>query len=112
MDIVASQTQSCLESTQRFTDYNQNRDSIPLSKKYFIICEISSCLSSDEKNKFLTSCQNLAKQRIFHEDDFTQGVILVQANQAMTTSFNAYANGYLTNTRMNQFLEKTVLMTK
>ena len=112
LEIVQSQTQTCQDSVVRFKKYNQDRETLPLSQKYFVICELSSCMASNEKNALLPHCQNLALERTLQEDTYVQGVIVYQGEQALQTSFNGYARSYINHKRLNTLLEKIVTMAK
>lgn len=111
-EIVQSQTQTCPDSVVRFVKYNEDRETLPLSQKYFVICELSSCMASNEKNAHLSFCQNLALERTIQEDTYVQGVIVYQGEQAIQTSFNSYARSYMNHNRLPALLEKIVTMAK
>ena len=112
LEIIQSQKQSCVDSVVRFKKYNQERDTLPLTQKYFVICELSSCMSSNEKNALLPRCQNVARERILQEDTYVQAIAVKQWEQSIQTSFNGYARGYLNHTRLDKLLEKIVMMAK
>lgn len=112
MEVLQSQTQSCQDSIIRFQSYNQQRDSLPIAQKYFIICEMSSCMASNEKNTLLAGCQNVAIDRVVQEDAYVQSIVVYQGEQALNTNFSAYARSYVTHNRMTALLEKIVTMAK
>ena len=112
LNIVQSQDVSCSDSLQRFARYNAERDSLPLTQKYYIICELSSCMASNQKNTFLTVCQAAAQKRVLQEDDYVQWVLVYQWQQSLNTTFNAYARSYMNHNKLNTLLEKIVTMAK
>ena len=77
---MESQQQTCPDSITRFEEYNTTWDTLPLAEKYFIICELSSCMAMANNNKsaFLPYCQQLAKERVINEDDYVQALLITQ----------------------------------
>lgn len=74
---------------------------------------MSTCLAYNKKqiDRYAT-CTDLAAQRIIQEDQYVQAVIIHQEQQALATTFNAYARGYLNHHRLDALLEKIVMMAK
>lgn len=105
--------QECDQSLQRFSQWDSQRSSLPLSKKYVAVCEVSNCLAYNRKQSSqYNACTDLAAQRIIQEDQYVQAVIIHQEQQALSTTFNAYARGYLNQHRLDALLEKIVMMAK
>ncbi len=71
-DTSLSQFESCEASRKRFEEYNTKRDEISLTKKYFAICEVASCISSRTKNTLINPCQDLVAQRLISERNSVQ----------------------------------------
>lgn len=111
-ELMLSQSQSCEASLPRLREYDENWSTIPLAKKYLITCEIASCLANDEKNKLMAFCQDLTLERIEREDNFVQSIISEQWWASISNHFRDYALEYLTYDRMDNFLQKVVMMAK
>jgi hypothetical protein len=110
-DIIES-TKSCEERKSQIEEYNNNRNNISLAKKYFIICEISSCISDWTKNNRIKECQSLATQRILWERNYVQGLLLYQWTLALATNLEAYAIWHINHDKFSKLLEKIVMMSK
>lgn len=111
-EIMQSQQQTCPDSITRFEEYNRTWNTLPLAQKYFIICELSSCMANAQKNAFLPYCQQLAKERVINEDDYVQALLITQWQQALQTNFDVYARSYMNHQRLNELLVKFVTMAK
>lgn len=105
-------TTACEDRKQAFQEYNNNRDSLSLAKKYFILCEISSCMVDGTKNNRIESCQSLVANRISQERNYVQWLLLYQSTLALATNFDAYAIADLNHNRFSVLLEKIVMMSK
>lgn len=103
---------SCEQRAKVFSEYNQNRDSISLAKKYFIMCELSSCMVDGKKNNRISACQSLVTERITGERNYVQWLLLHQGTLALATNFEAYALWYINHDLFATLLEKIVMMSK
>jgi hypothetical protein len=110
-DLLDNKTQ-CIDRKSEFQEYNNNRNTLSLAKKYFVLCELSSCMVDGNKNNRITTCQSLASTRISQERNYVQAVLLSQSTLALATNFDAYAIGYINHDRFSTLLEKIVMMSK
>lgn len=110
--IWESNSQSCNDSKARFESIQKNRGTLSLSKKYFTLCEISSCMVDDGKNNRISACQSLVTQRIIWERNYVQWLLLYQSNLWLSTNFEAYALWYINHDKFNSLLKKIVMMSK
>lgn len=100
---------SCEDNKAQYIDFSNNRDKKSLTDKYFIICHVSQCLNPYKKETTTTnfsSCKDLVNQRISQEMDRIQSVMIVQGNNAILSSFQAYAQWFFVQDQMNKLLEK------
>lgn len=100
---------ACEDNTGQYTDFSNNRSSTSLADKYLIICHAAQCLNPYQKatnTTSLSTCTALANQRIWQEMDRIQSVMIVQGNNAILNSFQAYAQGFFVQDQMNKLLEK------
>lgn len=114
-EINASNNDFCdLESTKkRFWNNNDSRNTTTsLSKKFFVICELSSCIAENKKNNRIEACQSLATKRISGERNYVQWLLLYQSTLSLSTNFEAYALGYINHDMFNNLLKKIVMMSK
>lgn len=70
-DILAS-SKTCENRTDIFSEYNKNRDTLSLAKKYFVLCELNSCMVNGQKNNRISACQSLVTERIIGERNYVQ----------------------------------------
>lgn len=110
-DIIES-WKSCEQRAKVFSEYNQNRNNISLAKKYFVICELSSCMVNGEKNNRISACQSLVTERITGERNYVQWLLLHQGTLALATNFEAYALWHINHDMFTALLEKIVMMSK
>ncbi len=105
--------ESCTKSKSRFERYNNERDTtLTLTQKYFIICELSSCIANNTKNTSIVSCRQMAQQRTQFESNYVQALLIQQWTMALQTNFNAYAIWYVTHEKFWQLLEKIMMMSR
>lgn len=70
-DIIDS-TKDCEKRDVKFAEYNKNRDTLSLAKKYFVLCELNSCMVDSTKNNRISACQSLVTERIIGERNYVQ----------------------------------------
>lgn len=100
---------SCEDNKKQYTDFSNNREKKSLADKYFIICHATQCLNPYKKatdTTDISKCMQLAEQRISQEMDRIQSVMIVQGNNAILSSFQAYAQWFFVQDQMNKLLEK------
>ena len=110
-DILYTNT-PCPDRTKQFEQYNTNRDNLSLAKKYFVLCELSSCMVDDKKNNRIPACQSLVTERIIGERNYVQWLLLHQSTLALATNFEAYALWHINHDKFTTLLEKIVMMSK
>jgi hypothetical protein len=110
-DIIDS-TKDCEKRDVKFAEYNTNRDTLSLAKKYFVLCELNSCMVDGEKNNRISACQSLVTERIIGERNYVQWLLLHQSTLALSTNFEAYALWYINHDKFMKLLEKIVMMSK
>ena len=110
-EIWDSISTSCEESKGRFDTTNTARNTTSLSKKYFVMCELSSCMVDGKKNNRINACHSLVTQRIIWERDYVQWLLLYQSSLGLSTNFEAYA-WYINHDMFTALLEKIVMMSK
>lgn len=110
-DIIDS-TKDCEKRDVKFAEYNKNRDTLSLAKKYFVLCELNSCMVDSTKNNRISACQSLVTERIIGERNYVQWLLLHQSTLALATNFEAYALWYINHDKFTKLLEKIVMMSK
>ena len=70
-DILDS-SKTCETRKAQFETYNNTRDTLSLAKKYFVLCELNSCMVDGKKNNRINACQSLAIERIIGERNYVQ----------------------------------------
>ena len=110
-DIVDS-SKPCEDRKDIFLGYNKNRDTLSLAKKYFVLCELNSCMVNGQKNNRISACQSLVTERIIGERNYVQWLLLHQGTLALATNFEAYALWYINHDKFSKLLEKIVMMSK
>ncbi len=110
-DIIDS-TKDCETRKAKFAEYNKNRDTLSLAKKYFVLCELNSCMVNSQKNNRISACQSMVTERIIGERNYVQWLLLHQSTLALATNFEAYALGYINHDKFTKLLEKIVMMSK
>jgi hypothetical protein len=70
-DIIDS-SKDCEDRIIKFDEYNQNRDTLSLAKKYFVLCELNSCMVNGQKNNRIAACQSMVTERIIGERNYVQ----------------------------------------
>ena len=109
--IIDSQT-DCEERKKSFEVYNKDRNTLSLAKKYFILCELNSCMVDGKKNNRISACQSLVTSRIWAERNYVQWLLIYQGTLALATNFEAYALWYINHDKFTKLLEKIVMMSK
>lgn len=105
--ITQSKVESCWNELPRLEDLNDEWDDIPLTLKYYTMCEVSSCLAYGNKNiEMISRCHNLAQKRTLQEDDLVRAVVITQGANYIDTEFTMYAKAYINHTRFDNLLEK------
>lgn len=107
-----SMNDSCDSYRSKINQYSTQWNSLSLSKKYFIICKVASCMTKADNNSLLNACQQLVVNRIISERNYVQWILLYQSTLALDTNFNLYALGYINHDRFNTLLEKITMMDK
>lgn len=110
-DILDS-SKTCESRKIQFETYNNTRDTLSLAKKYFILCELNSCMVNGQKNNRISACQSLVTERIIGERNYVQWLLLHQGTLALATNFEAYALGHINHDKFTKLLEKIVMMSK
>jgi hypothetical protein len=104
---------SCQDSKTRFVEYDSGRnDALTLTQKYFILCEVSSCIVDETKNRYIWVCKQMVEQKIKAENSYVQLLLIHQWAMALQNNFDAYAIWYVTHEKFWRLLEKIVMMSK
>jgi len=110
-DIIDS-SKDCEDRIIKFDEYNKTRDTLSLGKKYFLLCELNSCMVNGQKNNRISACQSMVTERITAERNYVQWLLLHQSTLALATNFEAYALWYINHDKFTKLLEKIVMMSK
>ena len=109
---ILESDKDCELRLSQFEQYDKERENLTLAKKYFLLCEITSCMVDRKKNNRIDSCQSLVTQRILGERDYVQWLLILQGTRALSTNFEAYALWHVNQDKFSWLLEKIVMMSK
>ena len=70
-DILDS-LKTCETRKTKFETYNTTRNTLSLAKKYFVLCELNSCMVNGQKNNRIFTCQSMVTERIIGERNYVQ----------------------------------------